>query len=339
MDTVHVLLIDDTEAQRYLIEGYLSQSKTFQADLMWAASLAEAIRLLRFNTFDICLLDYDLGNHTALDVLSYFKSQKIDLPVIVLTGYGSQDIDMEVMEAGALDYMNKIELTAPTLERAIRYTVQQARTVQQGLELAALEERQRLAQELHDVVSQTLFSASVTADSLMRMLDNEQSELRAELERLAHLNRSALAEMRALLVELRPQAITSVPLPELLENLVKGMRGRVEVSVILEILGNPVPIAAEIHHHFYRLMQEILTNSYKHAQAREIRIGLHYQEDALVLVVADDGIGFDVNAVQADHHGLRIMRERTEKMGAILGIETAIGEGTYIHITCPIPRD
>jgi len=337
MDTVHVLLIDDAEPQRYLIEGYLSQSQTFRTELMWAASLVEAIRLLRFNTFDICLLDYQLGSHNALDVLNYFKAERIILPVIVLTGYGSQDIDLSVMDAGALDYLNKSELNTSLLERAIRYTVQQARAVQQGLELAALEERQRLARELHDVVSQTLFSASVMADSLTHMTDVDDVQLRVELERLAHLNRSALAEMRALLIELRPQAIVSIPLPELLGNLVSGMRGRSSGLIMLEILGNPIPLTPEVHHHFYRLMQEILTNSYKHARAREIRIGLHYLDEAIELIVADDGIGFDLNDVPPDHHGLRIMRERAEQIRATLHIETAIGEGSYTHITWPIP--
>lgn len=337
MDTLRVLLIDDAEPQRYLIEGYLSKSASFRAELMWAGSLVEAVRLVRFNTFDICLLDYDLGGHTALDVLEYFRIQHITVPVIVMTGYGSHDIDMAVMEAGALDYLDKTGLSVALLERSIRYTVQQSRTAQQALQLAALEERQRLARELHDVVSQTLFSASMIADSLTRIVNDDPSGLRDELERLAQLNRSALAEMRALLVELRPQALVSIPLPELLGNLVNGLRGRSGIAITLEIVGDPCPLMADVQLQFYRLTQEILTNIYKHAQASEIRIGLHYLDGALELVVADDGIGFDLESIPPDHHGLRIMRERAGKIGAKLRIETAVGEGTYTHISWPLP--
>jgi signal transduction histidine kinase len=84
-------------------------------------------------------------------------------------------------------------------------------------------------------------------------------------------------------------------------------------------------------------MQEILTNIYKHAQATQIQIGLHYIETGVEFMIADDGIGFDLEAVPPDHHGLRIMRERAGKIGATMRIETAKGEGTYTHISWPLP--
>lgn len=332
-----MLLIDDAEPQRYLIEGYLAHSKVFEADVMWAGSLVEAIRLLRFNTFDVCLLDYDLGYHTALDVMAHFRLQHIELPVIVMTGYGSHDIDLAVMGAGALDYLDKASLNAALLERSIRYTLQGARAQKQAQDLAAYEERQRLARELHDVVSQTLFSASVIADSLTRIGEDDPARLRLELERLAKLNRSALAEMRALLVELRPQAILSIPLPELVNNLISGLRGRSGVTVTLEIVGEPVALTADVQLQFYRVIQELLTNTYKHAHASEIRVGLHYLEDSLELVVADDGVGFNLDKIPPDHHGLQIIRERMNKIGANLYIESAMGEGTYTQVSWPLP--
>lgn len=337
MNTLNILLIDDVQTQYYLVEGYLRQSRSFTADVMWASSLVEAIRLIRFNTFDICLLDYDLGYHSALDVLDYFRAQRIDIPVIVMTGYGSHDIDMAVMEAGALDYLDKTTMNAALLERSIRYTVQQAKSMGQALAMAALEERQRLARELHDVVSQTLFSASVIADSLTRLIDQDSARLRDELERLAALNRSALAEMRALLVELRPQAIVSIPLPELLENLIGGLRGRLGVRVTLEVVGDPITLLPDVHLQFYRLTQEILTNIYKHAHATEIRVGLYYMEGVVELVISDDGVGFDLEAIPPDYHGLQIMKERAGKIGATLRIETAVGAGTYTHVSWRLP--
>lgn len=511
MNTIHVLLIDDSEAQSYLVDGYLRQARTFQFTLSWAGSFNDAVRMVRASDYDVCLLDYDLGTHTALDVLNFFAVEGVSIPVIVMTGYGSQDIDLAVMESGAVDYLDKNALGTATLERAIRYTVQQARATkarvqaehqqrviaeslldvsnalnssldfgevltriidnlrrviphhganvmmidehgwthvagqihqaphnaltpddlrfevlntptlrtmaetrqplligdvlvspywtpldkvqtvrsylgtpiveddevigfinidhdapdyftsahaeylrlfgnqaaiairnarayEQGQELAALEERQRLARELHDVVSQTLFSANMVADSLSHMAEREAPHMQRDLEMLAQLNRTALAEMRSLLVELRPQAIVSMPLPELMQTLVNGARGRSSARLRAEVIGQPVALATDVHLQFYRLMQETLTNAYKHAQATEIQVGLHYLESSVDLIVADNGVGFDLKNTPLDHHGLRIMYERAAKIGAAIRIDTAVGEGTYVHVSWPLPQ-
>lgn len=628
-----VLLIDDSEAQYYLIEGFLAQSKINRFQLDWGASYTEALQLIERNHYDICLLDYELGEHTGLDILRQFEERGITTPVIVLTGYGSQDIDIAVMKAGAVEYIDKAMLNAHLLERAIRYTVEQFRSVealrqselrframvekgsdliiqldgqgrflytspsikrilgyeenellgqalldyvhqddlltlgdmfnqlttvpqsppigsyrirskqgiwqwfetiatnllripgihaiivnardvterlrllkleqdqravaealletsnalnstlkleevlsyilrrvervvpfqsanvllinpnnqtyaatyqgyeacgdvnqedfcleidkililrrmvetqqpvvianvsqeicwplrrpcqnsrsyvgvplieddqvigfvnlessvpafyaqpqaevlrlfanqavialrnarayQQAQDLAALEERQRLARELHDVVSQTLFSASFIADSLTRMMDGDREKLRVGLEKLTQLNRSALAEMRTLLVELRPQSVITTPLPELMRNLANSISGRSNILIDLEIIGEPVALNPDVHLQLYRLAQEILTNTHKHAQAQHIQMELRYLEHWIELAIADDGVGFDPEAVSSEHHGIEIMRERAAKIGASIGVESSPGEGTYVQVRWPFEQ-
>lgn len=633
-DDIRVLLIDDEQTQYFLVEGYLKQSKTVNFHLDWVPSYDALVAQIQQADYDICLLDFELGDYTGIDVLRYFREQEIGVPVIVLTGYSSHDIDIAVMTEGAVDFIDKTMLNAHLLDRAIRYTVQQfrhtealkqsevrframvekgsdliiqlngdgqviynspsitrilgypedallhkplvdyvhqedlpvlaqmfnqlttmpqdppiasyrirafdgkwqwfesvatnllrvkgvgaiivnarditesrrlflaeqeqraiaealldisnvlnstlnfddvlfrilenldqviphlsanvmliddndktyaasyrgydryqtpltpddfvfdihqtqtlkqmmdtcsplivsdtanysawlaeigdfrirsfigipiiddaqvigfinldsdipnhfteqhagylqlfanqaaiairnARAFKQAHELAAIEERQRLARELHDAVSQTLFSVSVIADSLTRLVDDPSQKLHKGLEKLTELNRSALAEMRALLVELRPQAIVSMPLPELLRNLANGMRGRTSIDVELEIIGNPILLEPEIHLQFYRLAQEILTNAHKHSHAEHIQMELRYLGNSIDLAIADDGVGFTSETVPPDHHGIRIMQERAAKIGASISIESAPGEGTYIHIKWPAER-
>ncbi|MEL6528209.1 MAG: GAF domain-containing sensor histidine kinase, partial [Chloroflexota bacterium] len=209
-----------------------------------------------------------------------------------------------------------------------------AKQYDQASHIASLEERQRLARELHDAVSQTLFSASVIADALTRE-SNNALKMHLGLEQLAQLNRSALAEMRSLLVELRPQAIINTPLSNLIETLCDSLRGRSELNIMLEMNTFDVNIEPKVQLNLYRMVQEILNNIDKHAQANVINIELRARNSQIEIIVADDGIGYDVDAIPAGHHGITILRERAERIGADLVIDTELGEGTYIHITLP----
>ncbi|GAB5493012.1 MAG: hypothetical protein Phog2KO_32270 [Phototrophicaceae bacterium] len=625
---IRILLIDDAETQFYLIEGLLMQSLKNQFKLDWSASLPSSLELMNKHDYDVCILDYDLGTHTALDFLNAFKENNISTPVIVMTGHGSFDVDVAVMNAGAVDFIEKTGINAQVLERTIRYAIQQAehvealrqseirframvekgsdliiqldgnskvlytspsieailgynetsllqhsftdyvhpddldhlatmfnelvgkpdtfstvvyrlkmktgayrwfecvarnllgvsgvesiivngrditerrelleaemrqrtiaealldisialnstldfddvimrlldnigviiphqsanvmlmdenyqttarakhgydtydtkieaenfqfnaldtpsfkrmietrkplllnniqdeqiwvhnhtsveyqsylsvpiiekdtvigfinleslqpnqftsqhgeylqlfaslasiaitnaRAYEQAHTLAAVEERQRLARELHDAVSQTLFSASVIADSLTKSDLTNTAKTQKGLEKLTQLSRGALAEMRSLLVELRPKAIVQSPLSDLLTNLCNSISGRGALNIELEVIGKPRLLSPDAQLQLYRLSQEILNNAWKHSQASILNIELRFHSQSIEIVIADDGIGFDIDAIPADHYGISIMRERAEKIGANLTIDTAPEEGTYIHI-------
>jgi len=208
-----------------------------------------------------------------------------------------------------------------------------ARTYEQSHQLAALEERQRLARELHDAVSQTLFSASVIADSLTKSDFSDTTKCRTGIEKINQLNRGALAEMRSLLVELRPQAIVNSPLSDLIKNLCNGIQGRGDIEIQLQVVGEFDILPEIVQLQLYRITQEVLNNIYKHARATLVNVELRKQNGQIDIVIADDGIGFDLEAIPAGHHGIMIMQERADKIGASLQVDTASGEGTYIHVT------
>lgn len=195
-------------------------------------------------------------------------------------------------------------------------------------ELAATEERQRLARELHDAVNQTLWTAALTAESLTSDIDPE-SALFQRAERLCRLNRGALAEMRSLLLELRPDELSEVALDELIKHLLAALECRRTLDVTIAL--DPIRLEPEAHIAFYRIAQETLGNVTQHANARTLAVRL-VTGPPIELLVSDDGSGFDPSEVPGGHLGLQIMRERAEAVGAKLSVTSAPGQGTTMRL-------
>jgi signal transduction histidine kinase len=227
--------------------------------------------------------------------------------------------------------------------------------------LAALQERQRLAQNLHDAVNQSLFSAGLIAEVLPRLWDRDQGEARRSLEDLRRLTRGALAEMRELLAELRPSVLTDSSLGDLLRQLANAFTGRTNVPVSVTITGEHV-LAAEIQVALYRICQETLNNIAKHAEASRVEIDLQYDAGAaydpgtiqafsfpsltavpreivvssVEMRIRDDGLGFDSGELSAPgHYGLGMMHERANAVGASLTVTSRPGQGTEVTLHWP----
>ena len=215
--------------------------------------------------------------------------------------------------------------------------IDNTRLRKQAEEMAVAAERNRLARDLHDAVTQTLFSASLIAEVLPRIWERSREDGLKRLEELRQLTRGALAEMRTLLFELRPATLVEAPLEELLRQLCEAITGRARVPVTLNISGS-VKLPTEVKIAFYRIAQEALNNIAKHSAARNAVLELNANEDEqLGIIVAgirimDDGRGFDPDKVTSEHFGVGIMRERAEAIGAKLGVRSIAGEGTTIEL-------
>jgi signal transduction histidine kinase len=192
-------------------------------------------------------------------------------------------------------------------------------------------ERSRLARELHDAVSQTLFSASLIADVLPRIWERDPEEGARRLEEVRQLSRGALAEMRALLLELRPSALAEANVGDLLRQLGEAAAGRARLPVEINIQGGCLEMEPEVKVAIYRIAQEALNNVIKHAGATEASVLLRCEPAGIELVVRDNGRGFDVDGVPADRLGVGIMRERAERIGASVTITSAVGEGAEVR--------
>jgi signal transduction histidine kinase len=210
--------------------------------------------------------------------------------------------------------------------------VENAWLFEQAEEAAVAAERSRLARDLHDAVTQTLFSSSIIAEVLPRLWERDPEEGRRRLQELRELTRGALAEMRTLLMELRPSALAEARLSELLRQLAESIAGRARVPVDLKVEGE-CSLDAGVKVALYRIAQEALNNIAKHAGASAATIRLSCQPGLVELRVADDGIGFDPTTLPANSLGLGIMGERAESIGAELEINSQPGNGTEISVT------
>jgi nitrate/nitrite-specific signal transduction histidine kinase len=218
-----------------------------------------------------------------------------------------------------------------TIGQQIGVAIENARLYEQAEQAAITAERGRLARELHDAVTQTLFSASLVADVLPRIWKRDPDEGMKNLEELRQLTRGALAEMRTLLLEMRPETLERVNITTLLTQLADAFIGRVRVPVALEIQGD-CALAHEVKLAFYRVAQEAMNNIAKHAGAQQVRLKLECQPGWLNLCITDDGLGFDPEAITPEHMGIVIMRERANSIDADLTIASQVGQGTKVEL-------
>jgi PAS domain S-box-containing protein len=212
--------------------------------------------------------------------------------------------------------------------------IQNARLYEQAQALAALEERQRLARDLHDAVSQTLWTASITADVLPELWRKDQAEGELSLQRLRRLTQGALAEMRTLLLELRPAALIEARLDDLLNQLAQATMSRKKLSITIDAdEGYLLPTGVQVG--IYRIAQESLNNIAKHSRATEVHMRLAATPEGVCLSITDNGHGFELEKVQPERLGLHIMRERAAAIAAKLTIQSIIGQGTAVVVEWP----
>ena len=227
----------------------------------------------------------------------------------------------------------------------IAHLTEYADYLDQARELAAAEERNRLARDLHDSVTQVLFSASLVAEVLPRIWQRDQQRALQSVERLQQLTHGALAEMRTMLLELRPAALVKTPLAELLAQLTEAATTRTGLSFQLAVDQVP-PLPEAVHIGFYRIAQEALNNVVKHAQANLVTVSLSATPlrsepgsgrhgtgpIEVTMVIHDDGIGFTKDEADSGHLGMGIMRERASAVGATLSMESRPGYGTRVTL-------
>jgi len=205
----------------------------------------------------------------------------------------------------------------------------------------ASEERQRIARDLHDSVSQSLFSMTLHARTAQRALQQTGQDgdgpVGRELGHVGELSRTALAEMRALIFELRPRGLAEEGLVSALTKHAAAVSAREGVAIEVTGPSERLPVSSDCEEHLYRLGQEALANASKHAQATRITVTVANGGSSVGLQVSDDGRGFDPAATYAGHLGLTTMRSRASEIGAKLLIDSAPGRGTAVRVELPLP--
>ena len=207
----------------------------------------------------------------------------------------------------------------------------------QAVELASSEERSHLARELHDSVTQALFSMTLLSRSIEILLVKDPEQVPGKLASLRELQREALAEMRALIFELRPGNVEENGLIQALRTHSAALSGRIGLPVVVEgeLADRP---SLDVEEGLYRIAQEALHNVVKHAGAKQVRVEVGRVADGVHLRVIDDGRGFDPGAVPDGHLGLTGMQARAERLGGTITVSSVRDGGTTIDVVVPDGR-
>src|SRR6266487_2033563 len=298
-------------------ETLSSRESIIVPDLLEETPLAQAVRVamgdLRETTFQYV--------HAWMAVPLILRDQVIGM--LVLTSSEEQA------------FTERHATLALAIANQAAIAIENARLYEQAQELAALEERQKLARELHDSVSQALYGIALGAHTARTLLDRDPGLAAKPLDYILALAEAGLAEMRALIFELRPESLETEGLVAALMKQAAALHARHDITVQTDLSAEPA-LPLKVKQELYRIAQEALHNTVKHAHASEVELRLCQTSEAVILEVCDNGRGFDATASFPGHLGLHSMQERVKGLGGVLQIESAPGQGTRVRAQVPI---
>ena len=356
---INILLVEDDEDDYVIIRDVLSEIEGQEFQLDWVSTYQEAIVKIRSNHYDVCLIDYRLGERDGIQLTEDFLRRGCRAPIILLTGLGSHDVDLQAMRKGAVDYLEKSDLNPKLLERSIRYAIAHAKTlaalresegqlrILSGKLLEAQEnERKIIAQELHDSIGSSLTAIRYgLEEKLHRMGKESPAPEGISLEQIISIVRETIEETHRISSNLRPSALDDMGLLAAirstcreLKEVSEGIQIKTEISLQEEDVQEPLKIV------IYRVLQEALNNVLKHGGADTVRVRLRKTERSLELSIRDNGQGFDpakklASEGQMGGMGLVGMKERTELSNGTLEIASEKGKGTVIKAKWPLTSD
>jgi signal transduction histidine kinase len=214
---------------------------------------------------------------------------------------------------------------------------QNARLLTEAQSKAGLEERQRLARELHDSVSQALYGIALGARTARALAEHSPEQLTEPLDYVLSLAEAGMTEMRSLIFELRPESLAAEGLVAALEKRVAVLRARHQLTVSADLCAEP-ELALPLKETLYRIAQEALHNAVKHAHAAHVEVRLATTGTKVELEIGDDGVGFEPGEPRPGHLGMQSMRERAAAHRGSIEIDSEIGRGTTVRATLPLPR-
>lgn len=340
---VAIALVEDDEDDYILLEDYLNDFRWAEATLEWVDNYTDGLALLLENRHDVYLLDYRLGGQTGLELLQAALERGCRGPVIVLTGQGDREIDLAVMESGAVDYLIKENIDGETLERAIRYAIHRKRVemelaeMQRRLADSQEEERLHLARELHDGPLQELLGVRLYMGALVNAVPEIAPRVAQVQEQIQHV----VDTLRTLCGELRPPSLPYFGLDKAINSYLQRFRSlhsEIEIDMDLDKGGEVLDPGTRLA--LYRIFQNAMANVAHHAQASRIRIELHVDSRQIFLQISDDGKGFQVphnwmNMARQGHYGLLGATERAESIGGRLSVHSEPGRGTTLVVMAP----
>lgn len=225
-----------------------------------------------------------------------------------------------------------------TLGQQAALAIQLTRLAQEARQLAVLEERTRMAREIHDTLAQGFTGIIVQLQTAAEVAATEPARQQVHLEQAVALARSSLAEARRSVQALRAPALLDTDLAGALLRLLQQLTAYTTIDATFAVAGTPAPLPSDVEGQLLRIGQEAITNALRHAGARRLQVELRFEAGAVRLQVRDDGVGFAPAQMRDDRYGLLGMRERAQQLGATLEVTSAPGAGTTVAVFAPAPE-
>lgn len=350
--STRILLVEDNESDALLVHTALTGLRNWKLtesffDVRTAGQLSAARARLAAENFDVILLDLSLPDSKSIeDSFIQVREHACGIPIIVLTGVDDEVLGLRMVRDGAEDYLIKSRVESYVLVKAIHYAIERQRSKQAYDELrlklvaAQEQERHRIARKLHDQTGQSIAALMLGLKSLAQVYKTNQTQ--SHFEQLQKLTGELARDVHSLALELRPTALDDLGLEVALSNHLEAWSTRWKISADFHSRGFLGRLALHLETTIYRIAQEALTNIVRHARANKVNIVLERTDDRLILIVEDDGCGFDVNAVmknaETEHRlGLLGMKERVALVGGSLSIESDPDRGTTLYVRIPFP--
>ncbi len=349
---LRVLLVEDDEDDYVLVRDLLAEISQIQYEVRWISCREDALSAMKDSRQDVCLLDFHLGQTDGIELLREAARSGCGSPIIVLTGFGDREVDVRAQEAGAVDFLNKEELTAALLDRSIRYAVRQGqileslraaegRARQLSIDLLSVQEseRKRIAGELHDSVGQALAAAKFAVENgLQQMSRGSVVEAEATLGRVVSMLREIAEEAHRIQNDLRPRMLEDLGIVETLGWFCREFQQTytgIRIDCRIGVREDQVP--ARLAGTVYRIVQEACNNVARHSKADRIQLDLRVDGHTLVLGIRDNGQGFEVApGRKSEGMGLSSMKGRAELSGGTFCLETKMGTGTTLVCKWPL---
>jgi signal transduction histidine kinase len=349
---VKVLLVDDDQDDYMVFKDMLAQITHWKVNLQWASSFEEAITKAKCGQHDVCFMDYRLDRGTGIELMQELQKIGFAFPVIVLTGQGDHQVDIQAMREGAADYLEKWQMNADLLEHTIRYAIERARNLaalrQSEKQLRILSsklmnaqetERKALAHELHDSIGSSLTAVKLgLQNEIVRAREAGLSLDEGGMEQLVSTVDTAIKDLKRIYGSLRPLIIDDLGVIAAIRSLTRQFQQvfpKAKCNWSLEVEEEEVPENLKIV--LYRVIQEALNNVSKHSGAETVELSLsRLRTGGLLLVIRDDGSGVDLREILSDERnqeklGLQSMKERVEMSGGSFTLLSSKGKGTTIR--------
>ncbi len=350
---IRVLLIEDDEDDYILIERLLNHVILAQYEVTWVQTCEDGLKEINEGVYDVCLLDYNLGSGSGLEVLSEVEECPKTPPIIVLTGLGNYTVDLQAMESGAADFLVKDQINGPVLERAIRYAMErkkskdalqdserQLKHLASALLKVQENERRMLAAELHDELGQLLVAIKFRIEGALESGASGESSA-SNLKSLIPSIQEAIERVRNMYTQLMPTVLDDLGILATLKWFCREFqKDHPDIGVESEFEVSEELISADLKLMIFRIVQEAFKNVADHSGSYHVRVKLIGGNGLLRLDIEDDGKGFDVfNTVSPAGTnwglGLMSMKRRAELSGGTFQVESVVGSGTFVSVQWP----